>query len=60
MREKLHSFGNAFCAGTRNADAVTLVVVRGRSEVPPIYTVGGLGVAVARCLTENKSGAVRC
>ena len=54
MRGKLHSFGDAFCA------AVTSVVVRGRSEVPPIDTVGGPGAAVFRCLMDNTSGAGRC
>ena len=48
MRNKLHIFGDAFCAGTCNIDAVTSVVVRGGYKVPPIDTVWGLGVAVAR------------
>ena len=60
MREELHSFGDAFCAGAWNVDAVKLVVVRGRSKVPPIDTVGGPGMAVVRCLVDNKSGAGRC
>ena len=60
MREKLHSFGDAFCAGTWNIDAVTSVVVRGGYKVPPIDTVEGAGAAVARCFMDNKSGARRC
>ena len=60
MREKIYSFGDKFCVGTRNVDAVTLVVVRGRSEVPPINTVGGPGAAVARCFMDNYAGAGRC
>ena len=60
MREKLHSFGDAFCAGTWNVDAVTSVVVRGGSEVPSIDNVGGPGVAVVRCLVDYDSGAGRC
>ena len=53
---KIHSFGDAFCAGTWNVDAVTLVVVRGGSEVPPIDTVGGPGAAVSRCLMDDDLG----
>ena len=60
VRGKLHSFGDAFCAGTWNVDAVTLVVVRGGSEVPSIDTVGGPGVAVVRCLVDYGSGAGWC
>ena len=60
MREKLHSFGDAFCAGKWNVDAVTSVVVRGGSEVPPIDTMGCPGVAVARCLMDDDSGAGSC
>ena len=60
MREKLHSFGDAFCAGTWNVYTVTLVVVRGGSEVPSIDTVGGSGAAVAICLMDNDLGAGRC
>ena len=60
MRGKLHSFGDAFCVGTWNVDAVTLVVVRGRSKVPPIDTVVGPGAAVSRCLMDDDSGAGRC
>ena len=41
-------------------DAVTLVVVRGRSKVPPIDTVVGPGAAVSRCLMDDDSGAGRC
>ena len=60
MRGKLHSFGDAFCAGTWNVYAVTSVVVRGGSEVPSIDTVGGLGTAVVRCLMDYDLGAGRC
>ena len=60
MREKLHIFGNVFCVGTWNLDAVTLVVVRGGFEVPPIDTVGGTGAVVARCLMYNDSGDRSC
>ena len=40
VRGKLDSFGDMFGAGTRNVDAVTLVVVRGRSKIPTVNTVG--------------------
>ena len=46
MWVELYCFGNAFCASALDVDAVALVVVRGGSEVPYIYTVGGPGVAV--------------
>ena len=57
---KIHSFGDAFCAGTWNVDAVTSVVVRGVSEVTLIDTVGGPCAAVVRCLMENDLYARRC
>ena len=60
MREKLHSFGDVFCVGKWNVDAVTLVVVRGGSKVLSIDTVGGPGAAVVRCLVYYDSGAGRC
>ena len=60
MREELHCFGDAFCAGTWNLDAVTSVVVRGRSETPHIDTVGGPGAGIVRCLVDNDSGARMC
>ena len=60
MRGKLHSFDNVFCAGTWNVDVVTSAVVRGRSKVPPINTVGGPGAAVGRCLMDDNLGARRC
>ena len=47
MREKLYSFGVTFGKGKRNVDAVTSVVDRGGSAVPPIDTMGGPGEAVA-------------
>ena len=60
MGGKLHCFGDAFCAGTWNVDAVTSVVVRGGSEVPSIDTVGVPGAAVGRCLVYYDSHAWRC
>ena len=54
--EKLYSFGDTFGAGPRNVDAVTSVVVRGGSEIPPIVTVGGPSAAVAGCFMENHAG----
>ena len=60
VREKLHSFGDAFCMGTWNVDAVTLLVVRGRSDVPSIDTVGGPGAAVVRCLVDYNLSAGGC
>ena len=60
MREKLHSFGDAFCAGTLNVDAVTLVVVRGRSKVLSINNMEGPGAAVVRYLLYFDSGTGRC
>ena len=60
MREKLYSFGDTFGAVTRNVDAVTSVVVRGGSEVPPIDNVGGPGAAVVGCFMENNAGAGGC
>ena len=60
MREKIHSFGDVLCAGTWNVDVVTLVVVRGGSQVPSIDTVGGPGAAVVRCLVDYELGAGRC
>ena len=50
MGGKLHYFGDAFCVGTWNVDAVTSVVVRVGSKVPSINTVGGPGAAVVRFL----------
>ena len=60
MREKLYIFGNTFGAGTQNVDAVTSVVVRGGSKVPPINTVGGPGAAVSGCFIDSDVGAGRC
>ena len=39
---------------------MTSIVVRGRSEVPPIDKMGGRGAAVVRCLMDEDSGAGRC
>ena len=60
MRENLYSFGDTFGAGSRNVDAVASVVVRGGSEIPPIYTVGFSGVVVIGCFMENDAGAGGC
>ena len=60
MRGKLHSFGDAFCTGMWNVDAVTSLVVRVGSELPSIDTVGGQGAAVAGCLVDDDLGAGRC
>ena len=57
MRGKLYSFGDTFGAGPQNVDAVTSIVVRGRSEIPPIDTVRGPGAAVAACFMEKNAGA---
>ena len=57
---KIYSFGDTFGAGPRNVDAVTLVMVRGGSEIPPIDTVGGPGGAVAGCFMENNAGDGGC
>ena len=56
MRGKLYSFGDTFGAGPRNVDAVTLVVVRGGSEIPTINTVGGPVATVAGCFVDNNTG----
>ena len=40
--------------------AVALVVLRGGSEVPTIYTMGGLGTAVVGCLAYYDLRAWRC
>ena len=50
MWEELYCFGDAFCASEWDVNAVASVVVRGGSEVPSIYTVGGPGAAVVGCL----------
>ena len=57
---EFHCFGDALCAGTWNLDAVTSVVVRGRSEVPSIDTVGGPVAADDGCLVYYDSRAWRC
>ena len=49
MGEELHCFGDAFCAGVWDVDAMTLVVVRCGSKVPSVNTVGGVGAAVFGC-----------
>ena len=60
MGVKLHCFGDAFCAGMWNVDAVSSVVVRGGSKVPSIDTIGDPGAAVVRCLVYYDSRAWRC
>ena len=60
MWEELYYFGDAFCASAWDVDTVALVVVRGGSEVPSIYTVGGAGVAVVGCLVYYESRVWRC
>ena len=50
MGGKLYSFGDAFCAGMLNVDAVTSVVVRGvhvRTGVMETGLGGGLSVICA-------------
>ena len=60
MGKQLHCFGDAFCASEWDVDVVASVVVRGRSEVPSIYTVGGAGAAVVSCLIYYDLRAWRC
>ena len=60
MREKIYSFGNMFGAGKRNVDSMTSVVVRGRSKVPLIDTMGDPGAAVAGCFMDNDAGSGGC
>ena len=60
VREKIYSFGDTFGAGPRNVDAVTSVMVRGKSEIPTINTVGGSDVTVAGCFVDNNAGAGGC
>ena len=57
MWEELYCFGDALCAGAWDVNAVALVVVRGRSKVPSIYTVRGPGAAVVGCLVYYESRA---
>ena len=59
MEEELHCFGDAFCAGKWDVDAVTSVVVWEGSKVPSINTVGGPGAAVVGCLVYYDSRAWR-
>ena len=46
VRRNIYSFGDTFGAGLQNLDAVILVVVRVRSKIPTIDTVGGPGATV--------------
>ena len=50
----------AFCASAWDVYAVALIVLRGGSEVPNIYTVGGPDAAVVRCLMYYDLRAWRC
>ena len=60
MCEELYCFGDVFCASKWDVDAVSSIVVRGGSEVPSIYTVGGPGAAVVGCIVYYDSRAWRC
>ena len=60
MWEELYFFGDAFCASVWYVDALASVVVRGGSEVPSIYTVGGPGAAVFGCFVYYDSRACWC
>ena len=60
MWEVLYCFGDAFYVSAWDLYAVASVVVRGGSEVPYIYTVGGPGAAVAGCFMDNDAGVGRC
>ena len=60
MWEELKCFGDVFCVKTWDVYAVASVVVRGRSEVPSIYSVGGPGAAVVGCLVYYDLCAWRC
>ena len=60
MWGKLNCFGNALFASAWNVYSVASVVLRGGSEVPTIYTVGGAGTAVVRCLVYYDSRDWRC
>ena len=60
VRGKLDSFGDTFSAGPWNVDAVTMMVVRGGSEIPIFDTIGGPGVTIGRCFVNNDTGAGRC
>ena len=60
MRGEIYSFIDAFGAGPPNVDAVTLIVVRGGSEIPNIDTVGGPGATVAGCFADYDAVAGGC
>ena len=57
---KLDSFGDTFGAGPRNVNAVIMVVVRGRSEIPTVGTVGGPGATIAGRFVNNNAGDGGC
>ena len=60
MWEELYCFGDAFYASVLDVDVVALVMFRGGSKVPSIYTVGGAGAAVFGSLVYYDSHAWRC
>ena len=60
MRGKLYCFVDAFCVSVWGVNAVASVVFRGVSEVPSIYTVGGPGAVVVRCLVYFNLRARQC
>ena len=51
---------NTFSAGPWNIDAVTMIVVRGRSEIPTVDTVGRPGVTISGCFVDNNAGTGGC
>ena len=60
VREKLDIFGDTFGAGTRNIDAVTLVVVRGGSVITTVDTMGVPDVTIPGCFVDNTAGVRGC
>ena len=60
MRETLDSFGDTFGESPRNVDVVTLVAVRGGSNIPTIDTVVAPDTTVAWCFMDNNTGARGC
>ena len=60
MWEELYWFGNALYTSLWDVYALALVVVRGRSELPSIYTMGVSNAAVVGCLVYYALRAWRC
>ena len=60
MWQELYCFGDAFCGSVWDVEAVASAVVKGGSDVPSIYTVGGPGAAVVVCLVYYDLRAWRC